>query len=151
MPTIRPARYADIERILALYDELTLVHSLVEEKRHPSREEYERTLDRMQTIPCLQLLVIEDDGYVVGLMELLIIPNLSHNALPWALIEGLIVDSRYRRRGLGKTLMQYAINKARDAGCYKLELSSNKKRLEAHGFYRSLGFEDSALGFRLYF
>ncbi|MGA3093927.1 MAG: GNAT family N-acetyltransferase [Dehalococcoidales bacterium] len=151
MPTIRPARHKDIVRILALYDELVIVRSDVERTCQPSRAEYESILDRIQSVPGFQLLVIEDDGQVVGLMELLIMPNLSHNALPWALIEGLIIDSRYRRKGLGGTLVRYAIDKAREAGCYKIELSSNKKRFEAHAFYRSLGFEDAALGFRFYF
>ena len=47
--------------------------------------------------------------------------------------------------------MEYAIIQAREAGCYKIVLSSDKRRHEAHEFYRSLGFEDFALSFRLYF
>lgn len=151
MAVVRPARHEDIPRLLALYAELVLVRSEAEQNRAPSRQEYEHTLDRIQSTPGYQLLVVEENSEVAGLMELLIMPNLSHNAMPWAFVEGLVVDHRYRRKGLGKVLMQHAIRQAKEAGCYKIELGSNKKRIEAHEFYRSLGFQDTALGFRLYF
>jgi GNAT superfamily N-acetyltransferase len=48
-------------------------------------------------------------------------------------------------------LMDYAISRAREAGCHKLVLTSDKRRRRAHQFYRSLGFRPSAHGFRLYF
>jgi hypothetical protein len=40
---------------------------------------------------------------------------------------------------------------ARRARCYKLVLGSNKKRLDAHRFYRRMGFEEYSLGFRMHF
>jgi len=94
--------------------------------------------------------VAEEDGVVVGTMVLLIVPNLSHGALPWAIIENVVIDGKYRRRGIGRLLMEYAIKQARKAGCYKVQLLSNKQRHEAHQFYQTLGFETSAYGFRLY-
>jgi hypothetical protein len=39
----------------------------------------------------------------------------------------------------------------REAGSYKLQLLSNKHRIDAHAFYESVGFAASAEGFRLYF
>jgi len=47
--------------------------------------------------------------------------------------------------------MEYLIKIARDSGCYRIILNSDKRRTEAHHFYRALGFEASAEGFRLYF
>jgi len=47
--------------------------------------------------------------------------------------------------------MEYAVARAKEAGCYKIGLSSDKRRKEAHRFYRSLGFKAEAHGFRLYF
>lgn len=87
----------------------------------------------------------------VGTMVLLIVPNLSHSVLPWVLVENMVVEHRYQRLGLGRLLMNYAIARAKEAGCYKLTLSSDKKRREAHRFYQSLGLEASAHGFRMYF
>jgi len=84
-------------------------------------------------------------------MVLLIVPNLSHHGLPWAVVENVVTDRRFQRKGIGRLMMEYAINRAREAGCYKLQLASSKTREDAHRFYESLGFEASAHGFRLYF
>jgi ribosomal protein S18 acetylase RimI-like enzyme len=151
VPTIRAARRSDIPKLLALYEELSLSTSPVEAARSPSPADYEQAFDRMTAVPGLELLVLEEGGEVAGVVELLIVPNLSHKTLPWATIESLIVDKTYRRRGFGRRLMDCAIDRAKKAGCYKLVLTSNKKRLEAHKFYRSLGFEETSLGFRMNF
>jgi len=65
-------------------------------------------------------------------------------------VENVVVDSSNRRKGVGKLLMDYALMRAREAGCYKIQLSSNKSREEAHKFYESIGYKASAEGFRLY-
>ena len=65
--------------------------------------------------------------------------------------ENVIVAAAYRRTGVGRALMQYAIDQARAAGCYKLQLTSGKQRAPAHAFYRSLGLDAIAEGFKIYF
>ena len=144
MAMVRPATEQDVPRILELYDELT------EEKRHLSLDDVQPVFAKIISMPGHELLVAEEDGVVVGTMVLFIVPNLSHGALPWAIVENMVIDGRYRRKGIGRLLMEYAITNARQTGCYKVQLLSNKKRHEAHNFYRSLGFEASAYGFRLY-
>lgn len=151
MALIRPARQADIPRLLALYEELSLFTTQAEQGLHPAPADYDCVLESIQSIPGYSLLVIENDGEVAGLMTMIIMPNLSHCALPWALIEALIIDSRFRGQGLGTALVKHAIEMARRARCYKLVLGSNKKRLDAHRFYRRMGFEEYSLGFRMHF
>ena len=148
---VRPATENDIARILELYRELAITTSEVERSLSPSLVDYRRRFAEIHVMPRHELLVAECQGEVVGTMVLLIVPNLSHGALPWALVENLVIDQRHQRRGLGKLLMEYAIARSKEAGCYKLTLSSDKRRREAHRFYRSLGFQASAHGFRLYF
>ena len=46
-------------------------------------------------------------------------------------------------------MMTYAINRAREAGSYKLTLSSNLARAGAHAFYRALGFEQHGVSFHV--
>ena len=148
---IRQATEEDIPRILELYRELAITTSEVELSWSPSPDDYRRVLAEICAAPGHELLVAEDQGQVVGTMVLLIVPNLSHGACPWALVENLVIGHGNRRRGLGRLLMDYAIARARDAGCYRIVLSSDKRRREAHRFYRSLGFQASAHGFRLHF
>jgi len=148
---IRQATEEDIPRILELYRELAITTSEVELSWSPSPDDYRRVLAEICAAPGHELLVAEDQGQVVGTMVLLIVPNLSHGACPWALVENLVIGHEQRRRGLGRLLMDYAMARARDAGCCRIVLSSDKRRHEAHRFYRSLGFQASAHGFRLHF
>ena len=144
MATIRAATEQNITRILELYEELT------GERHDLTRHETGPVFAEISAMTGHELLVAEEDSVVVGTMVLLIVPNLSHGALPWAIVENLVVDPAQRRSGVGQELMEYAIARAREAGCYKLQLLSNVKRGESHRFYKKLGFKMSAYGFRLY-
>jgi ribosomal protein S18 acetylase RimI-like enzyme len=144
MATVRQATEQDIPRILELYEELT------GERHDLTRHETVPVFKEISSMSGHELLVAEEDGVVVASMVLLIVPNFSHGALPWATVENLIVDVAHRRRGIGRALMDYALARAREAGCYKLQLMSSTKRREAHWFYRRLGFKRSAYGFRMY-
>jgi ribosomal protein S18 acetylase RimI-like enzyme len=148
---IRPATRDDISRVIELYQELAMTSAPVESGRNPSPEDYGRVLDEIEAMPGHRLLVIEYQGEVAGSVVLLIVPNLSHAGCPWAVMENLIIDHRYRGLGLGRRLVEHVIATAREAGCHKLVLTSDKRRWNAHRFYRDRGFEASAHGFRLYF
>jgi predicted N-acetyltransferase YhbS len=145
LKNIRKATVQDLPRILTLYEELT------NEKINISTDTAQKVFAQIGAMPNQYFLVAEQDGCVVGTLFLQIVPNLTHNALPWAILENMIVDSRYRRQGFGRLLIESAVASCREAGCYKVQLLSNKKRQEAHQFYRASGFEDSSLGFRKYF
>ncbi len=144
MATVRAAVEPDITRILELYEELT------GERHDLTRHETGPVFAEISAMPGHELLVAEEDGVVVGTMVLLIVPNFSHGALPWAIVENMVVDPAHRRRGIGRLLTEYAIARAREAGCYKVQLLSNVKRGESHRFYKALGFKMSAYGFRMY-
>jgi GNAT superfamily N-acetyltransferase len=145
MNVVRRAIPRDIPRILELYEEL------MEEKQNVSGDTLRKVFDEATALPGQFFLVAEKDGFVAGTLFVQIIPNLSHDARPWGAMENMVVDRRYHRQGIGRLLMEYALDRCREAGCFKVQLLSHKKRLVAHRFYRDLGFEESALGFRLYF
>jgi ribosomal protein S18 acetylase RimI-like enzyme len=71
--------------------------------------------------------------------------------MPWAIVENVIVAEQHRRRGVARRLLESLIETARAAGCCKLELISGKHRTGAHAFYRSVGMEAVAEGFKLYY
>jgi GNAT superfamily N-acetyltransferase len=114
----------------------------------PSIDDCKKALRTISATPAQELLVAEEDGRVVGATMLVIVHGLAHNVSPWAVLEYTVVDEQYRRRSIGKLMLEYAAIKAKEAGCYKIMLSSNKKRKDAHRFYRSLGFVAGHEGFQ---
>src|SRR5215468_7049100 len=63
---------------------------------------------------------------------------------PLAEVGGIVVDSRYRRIGVGRSLMEAAEQWARQNGLATLRLRSNVQRDEAHQFCRRLGYRELA-------
>ncbi len=151
MADIRLATEEDVPRILDLYRELTISFSQVEMSRSPSPDDYRKAFAEICADPRHELFVAEYQGEVVGTVVLLIVPNLSHSATPWALVENLIVGQKHRGMGLGKMLLEHVIARAKEKGCHRIELCSDRRREEAHRLYRSVGFEALAYGFRIYF
>ncbi len=103
--------------------------------------EAERIFVRMADYPDYTLYVAMHAGQVVGSFALLIMDNLGHLGTPSAIIEDVVVDPAWQGQGVGKAMVGHALVLARARGCYKLALSSNLKRRQAHAFYESLGFE----------
>ncbi|MDR2546528.1 MAG: GNAT family N-acetyltransferase [Lachnospiraceae bacterium] len=85
-----------------------------------------------------------DDGKVVSSCYLAIIPDLTRNGKAIGFIENVITDECYRRKGIGKRVVEMAIEFAKEKNCYKVVLQSGVKRTEAHKFYKSIGFDDNA-------
>jgi GNAT superfamily N-acetyltransferase len=56
-------------------------------------------------------------------------------------VHWLLVDPRWRRRGIGRMLMSRLERSAWDAGWRELQLETHANWTEAVAFYRSLGFE----------
>ncbi len=151
MAIIRLATEEDIPRILGLYHELTMHFSQVEMSRSPSPDDVREVFAEICADPRHEFFVAEDGGEVVGTVVLLIVPNLSHSATPRAVVDNLIVSEKYRRGGYGRMLLEHVIARAKEKGCHRIELCSDLRRKEAHQLYRSIGFEASAYGFRIYF
>jgi GNAT superfamily N-acetyltransferase len=94
------------------------------------------------------VLVADGTGGVVGLTDVVVIRSLLDGAVPHAILDGIVVDARARGQGIGRSLIDSARAAARDAGCCRLEFLSSKERTRAHAFYRAMGFEAAAEGFR---
>ena len=107
-------------------------------------------LRRMATYPDYAVHVATAaDGTLVGTFALLVMDNLAHRGAPSAIVEDVCVAESLRRRGVGRAMMRFAMERARERGCYKLTLSSNVARDQAHAFYLSLGFEQHGLSFHV--
>ena len=58
-----------------------------------------------------------------------------------SIVEDVIVDPDFRRRGIARALLQSAINFAREVGASGVALTSSPKRIAANLLYQSMGFE----------
>ena len=146
---VRPAILADVPALLDLYEQLAEGFGRGPEL---SVAQGEAILREMAALPDRTLLTATVDGAVAGTVDLLVVrPNLAHHGRPWAAVEHVVVGRDFRRLGVGRALMEEAARRAREAGCHRLQLLSRVQRTEAHAFYRAIGMEASAQGFRLYF
>jgi len=100
--------------------------------------------------PRRRLLLAFDDGEAAGTLDVVVVPNLTRGARPYAVIENVVVAERFRRRGVGRALMDAAVAHAREEGCYKLQLISGGQRDAAHQLYAAAGFADDFHGYRRY-
>lgn len=144
-PRIRPARPADLDGLLRLYEQLSPGTGA------PPRALAQAALDALLAAPHLHLLVAELDGELAGTVTLVVTPGLTHLARPWAQLENMVVGESVRGRGLGGLLLQACDAIAREAGCYKIQLQSADHRTAAHAFYEGHGYRATSKGYRLYF
>jgi GNAT superfamily N-acetyltransferase len=143
---IRRAAEEDKAVVFRLYQELDNAYEQVtsDEREHQDKRWKEVLGDERQHI-----LLAEKNGQVVGALNLVVVPNLGHQGQPWAAVTNVVVDAKYRGQGIGKQLLAKAGDIAREQRCYKIVLSSNIARKDAHDFYRHLGWQQSHIGFCL--
>jgi GNAT superfamily N-acetyltransferase len=80
---------------------------------------------------------------------LIVIPTLTRGGKPYALIENVVTDARYRGRGYGTRLLQAAVQAAWSADCYKVMLLTGSKQPSTLKFYENAGFEQTKTGFQM--
>jgi GNAT superfamily N-acetyltransferase len=147
---VREAVEADLPRLVELAAQLSLDEPR-EELGPPLPEGYRRAFEEIRGDPRQRLFVLEAGGRIAGSAVLIIVPNLSHQGRPYAIVENVVVDTGERGSGYGALLMGHLIEEARRAGCYKVSLTSSKRRPDAHRFYERLGFRATHEGFRIEF
>ena len=94
-----------------------------------------------------KILVAEiDDMKIIGMVSMVFLPRLNRTTLEMYIPE-LVVLEKYRNQGIGKKLIDSCISFANEKKCHRIRLESGNQRKESHQFYKSLGFEQSALSF----
>jgi GNAT superfamily N-acetyltransferase len=144
--TLREATEADLPVIVRLLAQLRPDDPTVEDASAPLPAAYAAAFRRMLAAGQRVLIAVSDDA-VVATATLIVCPNLSHGGRPYAIVENVVVDESRRGAGLGELLLRRAIDLAREAGCYKLSLTSNRARTDAHRFYGRIGLRATHEGF----
>lgn len=149
MMEIRLATPYDLNGVVQLYDEATAY--LEANINYPGwvRGEYPARQDAEEGLAhnCLFVAMAEDT--VVGSMILRTGPEPAYKAAPWQLpladnqylvLHTVVVSPRRQKQGLGRQLMDYAAQYARQAGMQALRLDVYEKNLPAMRLYESCGF-----------
>jgi GNAT superfamily N-acetyltransferase len=139
---IRKTTATDLPAVLKLFAQKDIDNGDV-----LSLEEAKTAFSKFGLYPNYSLYVAESADNLVGTFELLIMDNLAHKGQPSGIVEDVVVDAEYQSQGIGRQMMEYAIEVCRKNGCYKMVLSSNLKRERAHQFYETLGFEKHGYSF----
>ena len=95
------------------------------------------------------VLVAQLGDQVVGVCQLIVFRHLQRRGGRCAEIESVHVHPGHRSSGIGSALVRDAVERARQLGCYRVQLTSNTVRADAHRFYEHLGFVGSHVGFKL--
>jgi GNAT superfamily N-acetyltransferase len=147
---IRRATEADVPRIVELVHLGTAPgRTSVEDPGPASMPAYLAAFREIAASGFAGIHVAEADGEVVGTFSLCFIPNISNRGGRVAQIESVHVAEKVRGRGVGEQMLRWAIAESRRRGCVRLQLTSNKSRIDAHRFYERLGFEKSHEGMKL--
>ena len=144
--SLREAQESDLRHILDIY-----AQPGVDDGEVFTEAEARLHYQRFGQYPSYRLFVTVLDGQIVGTFALLIMDNLGHLGAPSAIVEDVAVGPVLHGRGVGRAMMAFAMERAKEKHCYKIVLSSNAKRERAHAFYEQIGFERHGYSFRVVF
>jgi GNAT superfamily N-acetyltransferase len=146
--TFRRAAQDDLPRIVALLADDPIGRSR-ENPGPPLDTRYRDAFAAIEHDPNHVLAVADRGGHLIGVLQLSFIPGLSLQGMWRGQIEGVRVTAEERARGVGRAMLEWAIEECRRRGCGLVQLTSDKRRIDAHRFYKRLGFEATHQGYKL--
>lgn len=144
----RSARESDLPTLIGMLAD-DLLGQTREGQADPPDPTYLDAFQALSDDPNQQLVVFEQAGTIVGMLQLSFIPGLSHRGGWRGNIEAVRVARNLRGRGIGRQMFQWAIETCRTRNCRIVQLATNSGRDDAQRFYTSLGFVPSHVGFKL--
>ena len=83
------------------------------------------------------------DDIIVTSCVLIVVPNLTHNQRPYALIENVVTHEAYRNKGHATAVLHYAKEIAVSENCYKIMLMTGSKTEKTLRFYEKAGYNQT--------
>jgi GNAT superfamily N-acetyltransferase len=138
---MREAVYADIPRLCALLAELFTQ----EADFTPDAERQRRGLHLILGDPQVgRIYCATQSDAVIGMVTILFtVSTAEGNRAAW--LEDMVVHPDWRGQGIGRRLLNHALTEAGVAGCARITLLTDGDNSQAMRFYRSAGFERSAM------
>ena len=145
----RRAQLGDLPAIVKLLADDPL-GSQRERYELPLPASYEAAFNAINSDPNQELIVACRGGTIVGVLQLTFLPYITYRGGWRALIEGVRISRTERSQGVGRSLIEWAIDRARARGCHMVQLTTDKARPSAQRFYQALGFVASHEGLKLH-
>lgn len=146
---VREARRGDLPVVVNLLAEMDAAKVPMAPMPLSRAERIFREMSRYPDYRCYLAFEGATSTVPVATFSLLIFDALVHGGAREALLDGVVVTAARRGQGLGRAMIQEAMRLSAASGCYKLALSSNLKRADAHRFYESLGFQQHGVSFAI--
>ena len=145
---LRLATEADLPRLVEMLADDAL-GATRERYETPLPQSYRHAFEAIARDPNNELIVAESAGRVIGMLQLTYLPSLTYQGRWRAMVEGVRVAREARSGGIGKQLLEHALERARRRDCHLVQLTTDKARPEALKFYQALGFVASHEGMKL--
>jgi GNAT superfamily N-acetyltransferase len=148
---LRRATAADLNALIRLLADDAISASRGDVAGEDDVDAYDSALERIILSPGNEIVVVEDaGGAVVATLQLTVIPGMARRGSDRLLVEAVRVASAERSSGIGSALMSWVTEVAAvELRTPLVQLTSDAARVDAHRFYRRLGFVDSHVGFKL--
>lgn len=141
-------------------DVSTIVEMLADDTLGKKRENFQKPLPK-EYISAFQiinadenqeLIVVENENFeIIGTLQLSFMQYLTYRGGIRAQIEAVRIKKGERGVGIGKTMLEWAINRARERKAHLLQLTCDKKRPKAIKLYEDLGFKPTHEGMKMHF
>ncbi len=128
---IRPAGADDLPAMTRLLQELFSV----ETEFAVNADQQRRGLQMLLDSPSAGVWVADRRGRIVGMVTVQLMVSTAEGGLS-GLLEDLVVSSAYRRRGLGRALLNAAVKWSREQGATRIQLLADGRNVPAVIFYR---------------
>lgn len=148
--TFRKATESDIIKIVNLIADDKLGKTR-ENFKIPLPNEYIEAFKNMDADQNQELIVVENENSeVIGTLQLSFIQYLTYQGGIRAQIEAVRIRKDKRGLGIGRNMVKWAINRAKERNAHLLQLTTDKQRPEAIKFYEDLGFKSTHEGMKMY-
>ncbi|MCB5201751.1 GNAT family N-acetyltransferase [Neorhizobium sp. T786] len=145
---IRRAREEDLPALIALFS-ADDVGGHGDTTDPAAFDDYLRAFNMIEASANEQLFAAELAGEVVGTFQIMFSRTLTGRGGLVMVIEAVQTRDDMRGKGIGATMVNYAIAEAARRDCRLVQLASNMARTDAHRFYERLGFAKSHVGFKM--
>ncbi len=136
MPTnIREIKASELKALLALYE-----HLYAQDDPLPDAYTIESVWQELRVSPYHKYFGLYMDARLVSSCTLTLTPNLTRGCRPYGVIENVVTDTGFRKRGFAKAVLEKALAYSWSSNCYKVMLMTGRTDEATFRLYESVGF-----------